>query len=253
MEKNVKSSLTLIFSSYGVSIFLNNHWCSVPWCDNWIQLDFNKNPITLELFPIFLSLWGEPFRNRRITFHSSLNGFVFSINCLSSKCDKVSGLSRHLGFICLCHNIWLKAKFSGRPGHFVIDSLSLCQMENFRIIAPLVDEQSLECPVYLWNLIGKIEAATEATNLGLKDLVMKNMGRRSSNRLHDIGKPMMSFKIKTFYLQFCIFYCQSSYYLMQKWHKKFDSEGNNLWAEKALPFFSLVPLGEIRVSALKNL
>lgn len=109
----------------------------------------------LELFPILVAvtLWGRFFANKRILVETDNKGVLFAVNCLSSGSLFVVKILRHLFFLCLKFNIWIKAQYTPGKLNVVADSLSRFQMQRFHRLLPEADEEGTRCPDYLWELI----------------------------------------------------------------------------------------------------
>ena len=103
------------------------------------------NLALLELFTIVMAvvLWGERFANRKVRFHCDNLGVVQAINSLSASCLLGS-----------C-NFWscVVAKHVAGVSNSVADALSHSQWEWFRLLVPEAEEEGLECPIWLWEIL----------------------------------------------------------------------------------------------------
>lgn len=110
-----------------------------------------KNMVLLELFPVVVSvvLWGKDFANKRKLVNTDNKDVLYAINCLASNCALVVRLLPFLVLLCLCMNIWIKARHI--PGSIteVTDSLSHFQFSRFRALVPWADSKGKSCPEYV--------------------------------------------------------------------------------------------------------
>lgn len=99
------------------------------------------------LFPIIVSLelWGDFFANKRLLFSTDNKGVAFAVNSLS--------YLRHLVFLCLKWNIWIKAKYISGKTIIIADALSSLQMDRFFELLPEAELVGTPCPSHLWDLI----------------------------------------------------------------------------------------------------
>ena len=91
-----------------------------------------------ELFAIVVAchLWGSQWTSRRIKFHCDNLGVVEVINSRKSKVPRVMDLVRDLTLCTLRHNFYFQAVHVLGKHNNIADSLSRCQMERFRQLAP---------------------------------------------------------------------------------------------------------------------
>lgn len=77
----------------------------------WRGLDFLRNLVLLEWFPIVLAveLWSLEFRNKRVKSNCDNLGVVQAINSITSSSPPVIRLLRHLVLRCLQLNSFLYA------------------------------------------------------------------------------------------------------------------------------------------------
>lgn len=141
--------------SKGFAAIWGSHWSCGAWPEAWIRMKATRNVVLLELFPVLVAvaLWGEFFANRRILVETDNKGVLFAVNCLSSSSLWVVKILRHLVFLCLKFNIWIKAKYTPGVLNNLADSLSRFQMQRFRELLPGADAEGTQCPAYLWELI----------------------------------------------------------------------------------------------------
>ena len=100
-----------------------------------------------ELFAIVTAchIWGEHLQNRRLILHCDNESVVNVINSKRSRIPRVMDLFRHLTFLTLQYNIYIRAKHVPGKRNEIADSLSRFQFQRFRQLAPQADTNP--CPV----------------------------------------------------------------------------------------------------------
>lgn len=96
-----------------------------------------------ELFPIVsaVEIWGMPFKNRCVLFHSDNQAVVHIINNQTSNDTAIMKLVRRLVVASMKFNILMKAEHI--PGHFdiIADLPSRFQIQQFRARAPYMNRE----------------------------------------------------------------------------------------------------------------
>lgn len=97
--------------SLGYGTYFQGRWSAEPWPAAWLEAGFLKNLVLLELFPIVLSveLWGEAFRNKKVSFNCDNMGVVSAIKNISASSPPVVPLFHYLVLSCLRMNTFIYA------------------------------------------------------------------------------------------------------------------------------------------------
>jgi hypothetical protein len=85
-------------------------------------------------------------------FNIDNKAVVTILNKKSSKSPMVMNLVRKLFFITLTHTILLKAQHISGSLNTIDDSLSRCNWQLFRELAPEADEHQTTIPSHLWRI-----------------------------------------------------------------------------------------------------
>jgi hypothetical protein len=102
----------------------------------------------LELFPVVIALniWGESLRNRFVLFHIDNQAVMSIITKKSSRSPRVMSLVRKLVFACLKFNILIKTEHIPGNLNSLADSLSRCDLQEFRKLCPAAEDTPCAIP-----------------------------------------------------------------------------------------------------------
>jgi hypothetical protein len=140
--------------SGGFGIFFQNRWAFGRWPQHWAEMGRLRDMTFLELFPIAtaLSVWGQWLVNKKILFHVDNQAVVQIINKKSSKSPEVMVLVRKLVLDMLHFNINLRAQYINTKANAIADSISRCQWNRFRVLAPHAEPVPYPLPRSIWQI-----------------------------------------------------------------------------------------------------
>lgn len=124
--------------SKGYGAIFGNHWLCGEWPDDWKSL----NIAFLEFFPIVIALhvWGTHMTDRCVMFTTDNAALVDIINRQTSKHPLIMMLVRDLVLSALKHNILFRARHIPGINNTRADLISRLQVDQFKQIAPGMDE-----------------------------------------------------------------------------------------------------------------
>lgn len=108
----------------------------------------------LELFPIVLAveLWGDAFRDRKVSFNCDNMGVVTAINNISASSMPVVHHLLLFVLLCLQLNAFIYAVHISGVSNKIADALSRSQCEEFCMLAPEAERHGTSCPPRLWTI-----------------------------------------------------------------------------------------------------
>ena len=141
-------------SKRGFGIYFNGKWTQGCWPSIWDKTGILRDITFLELFPVVVSLhlWGTLLKNKKLFFNIDNQAVVTILNKKSSKSDRVMCLVRKLVLLSLQYNILIKARHIPGKLNTIADSLSRCDFQRFRELAPKADREPEVIPDHLWKL-----------------------------------------------------------------------------------------------------
>lgn len=157
-EEFIENSAIQLFTdaagSTGFGAYLSGRWCCAAWPAEWREQNLTGNLVLLEIFPVLVALdiWGPLLVNKRILLFCDNMGVVQVINNLSAKSPPVVKVMRHLVFLALKYNIWLRARHIPGCQNNLADALSRFQLDQFRWLARGAEQEGEVCPCYLWSI-----------------------------------------------------------------------------------------------------
>lgn len=137
-------------------------WVFYPWPREWHGTNILKDITFLELVPVVLAflLWAPCLQNKKINLHIDNQSLVCILNKKSSKSKLVMHLVRPLILVCMQNHIQFKASHVEGISNVKADSLSRCQWQRFREVAPLADPKGQEIPESFQQLICSLKSIT---------------------------------------------------------------------------------------------
>lgn len=140
--------------SGGFGIFFDGKWAFGRWPHHWAALGRLRDLTFLEMFPVVTALttWGPSLANRRILFHIDNQAVVHIINKQTSKSPEVMVLVRRFVLLTLNFNIIFRAEYIHTKSNAIADSISRCQWERFRTLAPQADPKPTPLPPEIWQV-----------------------------------------------------------------------------------------------------
>lgn len=138
----------------GFGAYFQGHWAQSCWPIEWGELGILSDITFLELFPVVVAmeLWGNILSNKKIIFHIDNQAVVTIINKKSSKSPRVMVLVRRLVLLTLKLNMLIKAEHIPGKYNIIADSLSRCDWQRFRKMAPTADYSPTPIPSHLWKI-----------------------------------------------------------------------------------------------------
>ena len=118
----------------GYGAVLGNEWFWGLWPTEWRAF----NIAVLELYPIVaaVGVWGNQWENKSVCFYTDNQALVSILNKQTSREKVVMRLIRTLVVTCLKWNIHFIAKHIPGRLNTLADSLSRCQVDQFKALAP---------------------------------------------------------------------------------------------------------------------
>ena len=126
----------------GYSAVCGPEWFFGTWSSSW--LTFNITILELYLFVAAVELWGASWANSSIYFFTDNEALVAIVNKQTSREVCVMVL-----LTCLRRNINFTARHVPRRHNVLADTLSRCQIEEFRAMAPWVNGEPVKVPFHI--------------------------------------------------------------------------------------------------------
>ena len=141
-------------SERGFGIYFKGKWAQSCWPSDWEKMGILQDITFLELFPVVVAmhLWGHQLQNKKLMFNIDNKAVVTIVNKKSSKSPRVMNLVRKLVLITLKYNILLKAQHISGSLNKIADSLSRCNWQLFRELAPEADKHHTIIPSHLLRI-----------------------------------------------------------------------------------------------------
>lgn len=141
-------------SDKGFGIYFNGKYCQACWPPHFEKRGILKDITFLELFPVVVALeiWGNMLQNKKLVFNIDNLAVVNILNRKSSKSCHVMVLVRKLVMLTLKHNILIKGVHIKGSLNSICDSLSRCNWQRFRELAPMAEKEPTPIPSHLWRL-----------------------------------------------------------------------------------------------------
>lgn len=142
----------------GCAAVFGTHWVFFPWPASWQNTDLLRDMTTLELLPVVLAfqIWGRQFRAKKIMLFIDNLSLVYALNKKSARSKRVMHLLRPLVLQSMLLNIQFKAQHLSTKLNDQADSLSRCQWQRFRLLAPSADRCAAPIPEGFLHLVSEL-------------------------------------------------------------------------------------------------
>ena len=165
LDWNTNETLNLYTDSagspdLGCATVFGVNWVYFPWPKCLRGTTFFDDITVLELVPILLafSVWWEFLRTKKLILYVDNQALVSILNKKSSRSKLVMHLIRPLVILCMLNSIQYKAVHIQGSSNEMADSLSRCQWERFKQVAPDVNATGQEVPATFVQLISSLKS-----------------------------------------------------------------------------------------------
>lgn len=134
----------------GYGAYFNGSWIMGAWTDQHLQQSIQWK----ELFAILAATatWGHQWTGKKILFHCDNQAVVKAWHSKAPKNHKLATLFRKLFFLAAKNNFHICLKHIPGLNNEIADALSRNQMQRFRKLAPIAEENPTIIPAWLTEL-----------------------------------------------------------------------------------------------------